>query len=102
PHGPTKPEAGVIATSPATAPDAAPIVVALLWRIHSGISHPNTAEAAPSWVTMNALAARPPEVRALPALNPNHPNQRMPAPSTTIRTLWGTKPSGPQPRRGRR
>jgi hypothetical protein len=42
-------------------------------------------------VARNADDARPPAARALPALNPNHPNQRMPPPSITIGTLCGVK-----------
>jgi hypothetical protein len=84
-----------MATSPATAPVAAPIVVALPCWSHSGISHPSTADAAPSCVATNALLARPPTARALPALNPNHPNHKMPAPRITIGTLWGTNALDP-------
>src|SRR4051812_10271514 len=91
--GPTNPDAGVIATSPATAPDAAPTVVARLCRIHSGISHPNTAPAVPSCVATNADPASPPEASAEPALNPNQPNHRMPAPRITSGTLCGRNPS---------
>src|SRR3974390_3151607 len=35
PNGPTKPEAGVMATSPATAPEQMPITVGLPFMIHS-------------------------------------------------------------------
>src|SRR5207237_10420474 len=87
--GPTKPDAGVMATSPATAPVTAPTVVALPWRIHSGISQPSIAAAAPHRVGTTALAGSPPADRALPALNPNQPNHRIAAPSTTMGTLCG-------------
>ena len=43
--GPTKPEAGVMATNPATAPDAAPKTVELPLCIHSAIIHERAAEA---------------------------------------------------------
>ena len=50
-------------------------------------------------VTTNALVARPPEERALPALKPNHPNQSSDAPSTTIVVSWGSIFSSPKPMR---
>src|SRR5207248_6222962 len=96
---PTNPDAGVIATSPATAPEAAPTVVAFPCLIHSGMIHPSTAVAVARCVATNALPASPPEVSALPALNPNQPNHRMAAPSTTNGTLCGTNASLPQPLR---
>src|SRR2546423_9673895 len=99
PMGPTKPLAGVMATSPATAPDAAPTVVAFPCLIHSGMIQPSTAVAVARWVATNALPARAPDVSALPALNPNQPNHRMAAPSTTNGTLCGTNASFPHPRR---
>src|SRR3954451_6785836 len=97
--GPTNPDAGVVATSPATAPDGAPTVVARLCLIHSGISHPNTAAAVASWVATNADPARPFAASADPPLNPNHPNHRIAAPRITSGTLCGRNPSVPNPRR---
>src|SRR2546427_4631227 len=73
--GPTKPEAGVIATSPATAPDAAPSTVGLPRLIHSVNIQPSAAAAAPVLVAVNALTASPLASSALPALKPNQPNQ---------------------------
>src|SRR5437667_5582778 len=99
PGAPTKPDAGVMATSPATAPDAAPTVVGFPVLIHSGMIQPSTAVAVARCVATNALPARPPEARADPALKPNHPNHRMAAPSTTNGTLCGTNASLPHPRR---
>src|SRR6266566_4178083 len=96
---PTNPDAGVIATSPATAPDAAPTVVAFPCLIHSGMIQPSTAVAVARCVATNALPARPPDESALPALNPNQPNHSIDAPSTTNGTLCGTKASFPHPRR---
>ncbi len=46
PIGPTKPQAGVIATSPATAPDAAPSIDGLPLPIHSANVQDSTAAAA--------------------------------------------------------
>ena len=88
-----------MATSPATAPDAAPMVVAFPCLIHSGMIQPRTAAAVARCVATKALPARPPEVSALPALNPNHPNQRMAAPNTTNGTLCGTNACWPYPLR---
>ena len=48
------------------------------------------AAAAAMLVTVNALAARPPAVTAEPALKPNQPNHRRPAPRTVIGTSWGS------------
>src|SRR5437870_7921995 len=87
--GPTKPEAGVIATSPATAPDAAPSTVGLPRLIHSVNIQPSAAAAAPVFVAVNALTARPLASSALPALNPNQPNHRSPAPITVMGRLCG-------------
>ena len=78
---PTKPAHGVIATSPATAPDAAPSVVGWPLRSRSTISHASIAAAAATNVLMNAWAARPFAPSAEPALKPNHPNHRIPVPS---------------------
>src|SRR2546425_2829910 len=87
--GPTYPEAGVMATSPATAPEAAPSTVGLPRLIHSVNIQPSAAAAAAVLVAVNALAARPLASRALPALNPNHPTQSSAAPITVIGRLWG-------------
>src|SRR5881397_2504172 len=84
---------------PATAPVAAPMVVARPLRTRSAIIHASMAAAAPSWVLTKAADARPLALSALPALNPNHPNHRIPAPSTTIGTLCGTSRDVPYPRR---
>src|SRR5581483_12449496 len=89
PIGVTKPEPGVMATRPATAPDAAPRTVGLPRVIHSATIQPSVAAAAPVLVATKALAARPPEVSALPALNPNHPTQSSAAPATVKGRLCG-------------
>src|SRR2546425_10340785 len=78
--GPTWPEAGVMATSPATAPEAAPSTVGLPRVAHSVNIQPGAAADAPVLVARNALAARPVASSALPALKPNHPNPSNPAP----------------------
>src|SRR2546427_13240688 len=97
--GPTNPEAGVMATSPATAPEAAPSTVGLPRIVHSVNIQPSAAAAAAVLVARNPLAARPLAPRALPALKPNQPNHSSPAPITVIRRVWGRHGRGPQPLR---
>src|SRR4030065_749966 len=89
--GPTKPAAGVMATSPATAPEAAPRVVGLPRTIHSVPTHARVAAQVARCVDVKAEEARALAARALPALNPNHPNHSSPAPSTVMGRLWGIK-----------
>src|SRR5215467_14008674 len=78
--GVTKPDAGVIATNPATAPEIAPSTVGLPKRIHSTAIHASAAAALAKWVATNALLARLFAARALPALKPNQPTQSKQAP----------------------
>src|SRR5579884_791949 len=87
--GPTKPEAGVIATRPATAPLTAPSTVGFPRCDHSTIIQVSAAAAAAVLVTTKAEVAKAPDATALPALNPNQPNQRIPAPSAVIGRLCG-------------
>ena len=88
-RGPTKPQAGVMATRPATAPDAVPSAVGLPRSFHYAAFQPSAAAAAPVLVVRNALAATPDASNALPALNPNQPNQSSPAPISVSGRLWG-------------
>src|SRR5215467_6652325 len=87
--GVTKPAAGVMATSPATAPEMAPSALGLPLRIHSAAHHPTTAAAAAKCVATKALVAKPPALRALPALKPNHPTQSRHAPIKLNTMLCG-------------
>ncbi len=87
--GPTKPEAGVMATSPATAPEIAPSALGLPLRSHSAPAHPSTPAAAPNCVATKALLARLPAVSALPALKPNQPTHSRQAPMKLSTTLCG-------------
>src|SRR2546421_9310851 len=96
--GEMKPQAGVIATRPATAPEDAPTIVGLP-LIHSTITQPSRAAAVAHWVLTNATAVTPSAVSSEPALNPNQPNHSRPAPSATIGTLCGRKLSFGQPTR---
>src|SRR3989338_3481464 len=97
--GPTKPEAGVIATRPATAPEAAPSTVGLPRLVHSVNIQPPAAAAAAVLVAGEGLAAGALASGALPALKPNQPNQSSAAPITVIGRLWGCIGWWPNPRR---
>ena len=66
--GPTKPAAGVIATSPATPPEIAPKALGLPFRSHSAPLHPSAAAAPAKCVPTKALVAKLPEARALPGV----------------------------------
>src|SRR4029077_2630047 len=88
-----------IATSPATAPLAAPSIVGLPRVIHSVIVQANVAAALAPSVATNADAARPSAAKALPALKPNHPTHRSAAPITLKGRLCGGICSLPQPPR---
>lgn len=72
-----------MATNPATAPVQAPTVVGFLFTIQSMSIQVVAAAAVAIWVTRKALAARPSAARPLPALKPNHPNQRNDIPMNT-------------------
>ena len=81
--GPTKPEAGVTAARPQTNPTHIPTAEGLPFRIQSTSIQLTPAAAAARFVTTSALTATPSAARALPALNPNQPNQRMAVPRIT-------------------
>src|SRR5438876_330252 len=74
--GPTYPEAGVIATSPQTAPTAIPTADGFFFLTQSVSIQLTAAPAAARFVTTSAFTASSFALRALPALKPNHPNQR--------------------------
>src|SRR5690349_24932461 len=87
--GPTNPAAGVIATSPATAPEIAPNALARPFLTHSAALQLSAAAAAPKCVATNALDASEPAASALPALNPNHPTHNRQAPTKLSTRLCG-------------
>src|SRR6058998_1212144 len=87
--GATNPDAGVMATSPATAPEIAPSALGRPRVVHSAASHPIVAVAAAKWVATNALVARPFEASALPALNPNQPTHSRHGPMKLRTRLCG-------------
>src|SRR3990170_9163033 len=97
--GVTKPEAGVIATRPATAPEMAPSTLGLPLRNHSAPAQPMTAAAAAKCVATNALLAKLPADKALPALKPNQPTHSRQAPMKLRVTLCGGMASFGYPKR---
>src|SRR6476646_33806 len=90
----TNPDAGVIATRPATLPEMPPKTLGLPTLIHSVNSQPRAAVAAAKCVATNALVAKLDAPKALPALNPNHPTHNRQAPMKLITTLCGFIPDG--------
>src|SRR4029453_5517157 len=80
PSGPTLPQAGVMATSPATAAVAPPNPVGLPRGKTSNRAHTPTAVDVAVLVLRKAKAASGLALSALPALNPNHPVHSKPAP----------------------
>src|SRR6187399_2735696 len=91
PIGPTQPQAGVIATSPATAPEAAPSIVGEPLMIHSPSIHASVAAAVASSVLVNTSVAKPFASRFEPTLNPNQPTHSSAEPIMTIGRLCGGK-----------
>src|ERR1700719_2130790 len=85
----TNPDAGVMATSPATAPEIAPRMLGLPVLIHSVIIHASAAAAVAKWVATKALVARALAANALPALNPNQPTHSKHAPIVLSTRLCG-------------
>src|SRR6516165_3000003 len=88
PNGPTNPEAGVMATKPATAPEQMPMTVGLPFIIHSTIIQVKAAVAVAVWVTSMAMPACRPALTAEPALKPNQPTHRSAAPIMVSTMLW--------------
>src|SRR4030095_4506188 len=89
PGMPTLPAAGVIATSPATAPDAAPSIDGLPLNIHSKNVHDSTAHAVARYVLMKASAAELFASRAEADLNTTQPIHRSEAPIIVMGRLLG-------------
>src|SRR5690349_16891764 len=86
---PTKPAHGVMATRPATAPEAPPRVVAWPSFSFSTTSQPSIAADAARLVLTRAWAACPLAAPAEPALKPNQPNHSTPVPINVHGRLWG-------------
>src|SRR5215468_12454426 len=99
PIGLTLPQAGVIATRPATAAVAPPRAVGLPRCSHSMSAHTTTAVEAAVLVLRKASVASGLALSALPALKPNQPVQSRPAPIRQSGRLCGGIGSFPNPRR---
>ena len=95
PIRPTLPAAGVIATRPATAPDAAPSIEALPRSSASPRHQASTAAAVAVKVFMNARTAKVPASSAEPALKPNQPTHSSEAPTIVSGRLCGAIDSLP-------
>src|SRR5215471_19167278 len=88
PTGPTKPEAGVIATRPATAPVQMPITVGLPRMANSTNIQVSAAVAVAICVTVMAMPACMLAATAEPALKPNQPTHSSEAPMKVSTMLW--------------
>src|SRR5580765_6697428 len=99
PIGDTAEQDGVIATRPATIPDAAPSDVARPCWIRSVSIQLRHAAPVATMVFTQTTDAELLAATADPALNPNQPNQSSPAPSMTRVRLCGRIGSLRQPRR---
>src|SRR5437588_12175929 len=95
----TNPQAGVITTSPATAPEQKPRMLGLPFRTYSAIAHANEATAVARVVVMKALAATPSAATALPALKPYQPTHNIPVPTMQSTMLCGAIGLLPNPMR---
>src|SRR6185437_12584029 len=95
----TNPQAGVITTRPATAPEQKPSTLGLPRTIHSINGHTKEATAVAIVVVMNAFAATPSAATALPALKPYQPTHNMPVPIEHNTMLCGGIGSLGKPRR---
>src|SRR5450755_364143 len=95
PIRPTLPHAGVIATRPATAPEAAPTIDALPLKIASPMHQASTAAAVAEKVLMKASTAVLPASSAEPALKPNQPTHSSAAPTIVSVTECGVNASRP-------
>src|SRR6185437_14903961 len=99
PVGLTQPQAGVITTSPATAPEQKPSKLGLPLVSHSHIGQTNEATAVASVVVVKALPAVPSDPTSEPALKPYQPTHSMPVPINVNTRLCGVKFSLPKPLR---
>src|ERR1700730_10180888 len=89
PIGPAKPDAGVTATRPATAPQTMPSCERLPFNTHPGNIHLSVAPAGATMVFTKASEAIPVASRFEPALKPNQPTQRSEEPIIDIMTECG-------------
>ena len=92
----TYPDAGVIPARPAIAPLTAATTEGLPVLSQDMPTHINAETEEAMCVTMTVFPASEPEASALPALNPNQPNQRSAEPVTANGMLCGTSIAGPK------
>ena len=78
--GLTAPQAGVMQTKPATAPEQAPSIDGCPRKTHSAPAQATTPAAAAMCVATKAFTAAVLEPSALPALKPNQPTHSSAAP----------------------
>src|SRR5512136_1111138 len=97
--GVMKPDAGVTAARPTTIPVAIPRVLGRPSSQERTIQT-RPAVAADVLVVRRAFTATPFAARAEPALKPNQPTHRSPAPSTVRGILFGSMGDLPKPLRG--
>src|SRR3954469_26068960 len=91
PTGVTAPQAGVIATRPVMAPDAAPTPVTCPSLTFSTASQASVAAQVATKVVTMTIAAELPAARADPPLNAYQPAHSRPAPSRVSGTLCGLR-----------
>src|ERR1043166_7271330 len=89
PRAVTKPQAGVMTTRPATAPEQKPRMLGLPLTSHSAIGQTKDATAVARVVVVKALAATTSAATALPALNPYQPTHNIPVPTMQRTMLCG-------------
>src|SRR5947207_9990134 len=99
PVGSTYPHAGVITTSPPSAPEQNPSTLGLPRSAYSSIAQANEATAVARGVVINAFAAIPSGASALPALKPYQPTQSNPVPTMQRTMLCGAMTSFLNPSR---
>src|SRR6185312_17353004 len=87
----TKPAAGVIVASPATAPVSSPTNFGFLALLHSIINHVTAAKEAATSVLIKAKPVTASTSSSLPALNPYQPNHSKPVPIAISGTLLGAE-----------
>src|SRR5580658_6265613 len=85
----TNPDAGVMATRPATDPEIAPSTLGFPVCIHSATIQDSAAAAAAKCVATKALVASDDAASADPALNPNQPTHSRHAPMVESTMLCG-------------
>src|SRR6266566_2183729 len=94
-HGSTKPEAGVMVPSPATAPETMPRTEGLPRLHHSHAIQVSAPAEAARWVEAIAITARGLAPSADPPLKPNQPTHNSPVPTTAIDRSNGARFSEP-------